>query len=293
MVIGESDVGKTTLVTALAKELARRKRSVAVVDADLGQSEIGPPTTIGLGRVGPSLTRLSEAKLVAMAFVGSTSPARRLRATVLGTSRMVERARRLGFARILIDTSGLIRGPLGHALKRAKIDRVRPDILIVLQRADECEELLRRYEGGRVAIVRLLAADRGRRSPAVRARHRRRAFARYFANARTTRLDLSCVGVDREPATASAPDLTGGSVVGLGDRSGETLGLGIVRRLDGATRKLTIATPVPQRRIASVMIGQEKLCDMVTSYPTLSHRPRRSRRIRRGSASRRLVPVAG
>src|SRR5918999_822328 len=50
MVIGEGDTGKTTLVTALANALVERGFRVAVLDADLGQSEIGPPTTIGLGR---------------------------------------------------------------------------------------------------------------------------------------------------------------------------------------------------------------------------------------------------
>ena len=50
VVIGEVNSGKTTLVARLASALFARGRSVGVLDADVGQSEIGPPTTVGLGR---------------------------------------------------------------------------------------------------------------------------------------------------------------------------------------------------------------------------------------------------
>ncbi|MGH7279683.1 MAG: Clp1/GlmU family protein, partial [Candidatus Rokuibacteriota bacterium] len=51
LVVGESEAGKTSLVAALGNALIARGLSVAVVDADVGQSEIGPPATVGLGRV--------------------------------------------------------------------------------------------------------------------------------------------------------------------------------------------------------------------------------------------------
>ena len=44
------------------------------MDADLGQSDIGPPTTVGLGRVRLPVERLGDAEVVGLYFVGSTSP---------------------------------------------------------------------------------------------------------------------------------------------------------------------------------------------------------------------------
>ena len=88
MVIGESDTGKTTLVTAIANTLRARRPGVAVIDADLGQSEIGPPTTIGLGRIRRRVGRLADADVVALYIVGVTSPARHLLRVVVGTRRM-------------------------------------------------------------------------------------------------------------------------------------------------------------------------------------------------------------
>ena len=70
IVIGASDAGKTTLVAALGSELASRGARVGVVDSDVGQSEIGPPTTVGLGRIPTRITRLSDAEPIAFQFVG-------------------------------------------------------------------------------------------------------------------------------------------------------------------------------------------------------------------------------
>src|SRR5438477_8530412 len=112
VIVGASDAGKTTLVAQLAGELAARGGPVAIVDADIGQSEIGPPTTVGLGRVTRQLGRPADAEVVALRFVGATSAARDLRATVQATGQLVDRARALGFERVIVDTSGLVRGDL-------------------------------------------------------------------------------------------------------------------------------------------------------------------------------------
>ena len=46
LLLGAADTGKTTLASALA-ETAAAKSSVAMVDADIGQSHIGPPSAVG------------------------------------------------------------------------------------------------------------------------------------------------------------------------------------------------------------------------------------------------------
>src|SRR5262245_12638197 len=117
MVIGASDAGKTTLVLQLAGELGARGVDVGLVDADVGQSEIGPPATVSLGRVSGRPARLADARLVGLHFVGVSSPARDLRGTVEGVRRMTERARAEGFRCVLVDTSGLVTGWVGVALK--------------------------------------------------------------------------------------------------------------------------------------------------------------------------------
>lgn len=257
LVLGATDAGKTTLVTRLASALAGAGHAVAVVDADLGQSDVGPPTTVGLGRVRRPIDRLDEADLVALEFLGVTSPSRCLRGTAEATARLVRHALELGCDRVLVDTSGLVAGPLGLALKRQKIDRVAPDVLVVLQRAGECEPVLRAAAGvpGRVTI-RLAAVTPARRSTATRRQARRRALQAHLAGAAPVTLDLARVAVRPVPA-ARGLGLAAGVLVALEGRDGRTLGLGWVLGTDTAAARLVVNTPVDAARIAAVAFGCE------------------------------------
>lgn len=201
LVIGETDAGKTSFTTLLADTLLRGGHAVGVVDADLGQSDIGPPTTIGLGRLHPPVERLADAEVVGLYFVGSTSPQGHLLPTVLGTRLMVEKALRLGFDRVIVDTSGLVQGEMGRLLKQHKIDLVDPDLVLCLQRNGECEHILRPYQGAaRPAVLRLISAGATRRrSQEERRQHRERSLQAYFAAARPVSLDLGRV-ILRQPA---------------------------------------------------------------------------------------------
>lgn len=201
LVIGETDTGKTSFTTFLAGTLLARGLSVGVVDADLGQSDIGPPTTVGLGRLRPPVERLGDAEVVGLYFVGSTSPQGHLLPTVLGTRLMAHKALRLGFDRVIVDTSGLVQGELGRLLKQHKIDIVDPDLVLCLQRNGECEHILRPYAGGaRPAILRLASSGgTRRRSQEERRQHRERNLQAYFAGARPISVDLGRVTL-RQPA---------------------------------------------------------------------------------------------
>jgi polynucleotide 5'-hydroxyl-kinase GRC3/NOL9 len=267
MVVGESDTGKTTLVTAIANALRARRQRVAVIDADLGQSEIGPPTTIGLGRIPRRLQRLAEAELIALHFVGVTSPAQNLVGVIVGTRRLLDRARAERFARVVIDTSGLIGGVVGRTLKHAKIEATDPDLLICLERAGECDPVVAAYAGGmRPEVMRLPAAPAARpRSAAARRRHRHERLQAYFGGARRVVLDPHRVpvrGPDGEALTAgSGRWVVEGALAGLLDRTRATLGLGIVRDVDDGTGMLHLDATIPAATIASVLLGRER-------YPT-------------------------
>ena len=60
LLLGATDTGKTTFLTWLANILLAQERRIAIVDADVGQSSLGPPTTIGLSVVTAPFERLQE-----------------------------------------------------------------------------------------------------------------------------------------------------------------------------------------------------------------------------------------
>lgn len=260
LVVGANDTGKSTLVTRLAGVLAGAGHTVGVVDADLGQSDIGPPTTVGLGCVSRPLERLADAKVVALEFLGVTSPATCMQQTADATGRLVRRALAAGCDRVLVDTSGLVDGPFGRALKRLKIDRVTPDVLVALQRGAECEPILHAYaDRPRPSIVRLPAAPTRRRTAAARRQARQRALEAHLAGAVPVTLDLAQLSA--RPALAKrglAVIEVEGALVGLQAGDGATLGLGWVRTLDAATARLTVETRVDGRRVVGVAIGLER-----------------------------------
>ena len=257
VVIGASDAGKTTLVAALAGELASRDTPVGVVDSDVGQSEIGPPTTVGLGRISAPVSRLAEATPVAFHFVGVSSPARDIAGVVEATRRMTVLAQTAHFERILIDTSGLVAGWPGTLLKQRKIAAVDADLLLVLERGDECAPILERYEGrSRPRVLRLAA--RGRpwsRSQTVRRRHRALAFERYLRGARILELTRSAITL-QTPRGIDALDAVG-ALCGLEDAQGRTLALGVVE--DVSAMRLTVRAPSSRAdAVAALRIGRER-----------------------------------
>lgn len=255
LVLGPSDTGKTSLTTLLAAALAEQGPT-AVVDADLGQSEIGPPTTIGLGRARPRLARLADAEVLALEFVGTTTPVRNMKGTTRATKALVDRALAAGFEHVVVDTCGLVAGGLAQAFRRAQIDLVSPDLLVALQRAGEVEHILAVYAAaGRPPLVRLGPLPGVvKRSQAERRRRRESALAAYFAPARSVE-----VGIERiAPERVRPEDTLDDALVGLRDAKGETLGIGRISAVDVAGGRLTIVTPVDGTRIDAVTPGSEK-----------------------------------
>lgn len=256
VIVGAGDTGKTSLAAGLAGALAARGAPVAVVDTDVGQSEVGPPTTIGLGAVRGPLGRLADAELLALEFIGDTSPVRRIAQTADAAGRLVRRALAGGFAHVIVDTGGLVAGALGLAVKRAKIRAIDPDLVLVVQRRDECEPLARALgTGGRPAVLRVAASPAAvRRTQAQRRNHRDRALRDYLAGAPEVALPLA--RFEAAVRDAPPPDIVVGLLVGLHDAAGETLGIGRVRAVEGASGQVIVETPVDARRIARVRPGR-------------------------------------
>ena len=258
LLVGGVDTGKTSLATFLANGLLSRGFRVGVVDTDLGQSEIGPPTTIGLGRVTRSLERLGDADVAGLSFVGSTSPRGHVGSTIAETARMTERAFALGLERVLVDTCGLVEGPLGRRLKQGKVERLSPDLVICLERQAECEPIVGEYAGkDRPRILRLtVGAHARRRSALERRRHRKTALESYFAGALPRRFDISRLAFRVAGESLDPADGLERVLVGLDGAGGDTLGLGTFRAVDAVDRTVLLDTPVPAGPVAGLRVGR-------------------------------------
>ena len=120
ILLGTTNTGKSTLAKFFIFNLCKRGLKVALVDADIGQSFLGPPTTIGFAifKSDPNWELvLSPPEIF---FVGSTTPEGCFPIHLKGTKRMADKALSSGADVIIVDTTGFILGETGIELKEEK-----------------------------------------------------------------------------------------------------------------------------------------------------------------------------
>ncbi|MFQ6050946.1 MAG: Clp1/GlmU family protein [Candidatus Hydrothermarchaeota archaeon] len=194
MIVGGVDTGKTTLTTYIANQCFENNLRTIVIDADLGQSSIGPPTTISLGIVNRKISRLSDLNMESGFFVGSTSPNHHLLQCISGLRLLLDKALQLKGDVILIDTSGMISGGPGRALKIHKTMLIKPNFLFILRKGKELDYLINIFRNINVRPLEVPEEVRGT-SREERRFFRELAFRNYFSNAREIEFDLKKVKV--------------------------------------------------------------------------------------------------
>lgn len=193
-VLGGMDTGKTFFTTYIANLLLKHGIYPAVVDSDVGQSDIGPPGTVGVGVLDRQVSFLFEVPAKLTYFVGSMSPSGHMLEFVIGIKKMVEHGLKNADV-VIVDTPGWVFGGPGRTLQLYNTELLDPDLVVALQQKDELEHLLK---GISVRIRRVPASRKvRRRSPDERRFLREMIFAKYFENARKLTLDLRKVKLER------------------------------------------------------------------------------------------------
>ncbi len=245
VLIGGSDTGKTTFALSLANDALAKEIPTALVDADLGQSTIGPPTTIGLSLLKKG-DDLKEPKVNSIYFVGDTSPFSHLLQSVVGTKRLVEKARTLGAKLIVVDTSGLITGAMGQALKYHEVQVIGGDHIVALQRSTELEFILRslsHYQKPQLYNLKVPIEVR-RVSPEMRARHRKIRFQKYFRDSRVYAFKAKKISVYPPIVDLVRRRDYQNLIVALKDAESETEGIGIIVNQLVRDELVEVLTPI-------------------------------------------------
>lgn len=208
LVLGPTDAGKTTLCRWLREALGE---GTAWVDADVGQSTLGPPATVGLELDGRVVLR----------FVGVTSPVWRPARFLSAVQEMVRLALRRGARRVIVDTTGLVRGEVAWELKRAKVEMLRPRHLVVLGPGMEPLGRLAELQLGACVHRLPLAPARRVRTLEERRAYREARLREHLAGARPHR-------VPRHLPLDPPGELSEGTLLGLAGAEGTLLSLGVI-----------------------------------------------------------------
>ena len=144
LLVGGLDTGKSTLSRMLLRAGVDAGRPSAFLDGDIGQKTVGPPATISLKAVRSAADLEPDvlATADALSFVGSTTPQGHLLPVVTGVVALAQRARQQGAEFLVADSGGLVSGITGQVLKYHKVEMLRPDIVVGLQRGEELQPLL-------------------------------------------------------------------------------------------------------------------------------------------------------
>lgn len=239
VVLGAADVGKSTFCRHLLRAAVDRERSAVLIDADVGQKMVGPPAAVTQAEAGaPEL--LSD-----LAFVGTTDP-------VMGFSRIVTGLDRLSRDAncdlLVVNTSGLLSG-VGRRLKTAKIAALAPDLLVAI--GQDPALLATLADHPEIPRLNLASPAQARRKTLGQRRAaRREAFRRHFEGSRVH--DVPLGGGD-------ITVLSERQLVGLVDRVGRDLGLGLVEAIYPDRARAHVWSPAPPEAVRGLVAGRVRL----------------------------------
>lgn len=132
IVMGPTDSGKTSFVALLANRGIKSKLKVAVIDADVGQADIGPPGFVGLAypRTWVSWLRFLEPYM--LRFIGSIEPSPLVGRIISACVELQAIALRDGSQLIVVDSDGWVEGWAALEYKVDLARALRVDHMVVI-----------------------------------------------------------------------------------------------------------------------------------------------------------------
>lgn len=195
MVIGEVDTGKTFFSTYLANRLLEMVGKAAILGCDTGQADIGCPGAFGMLVLEKPVIFLSELEPTHMYLLGAHSPGLHLVTALTGIMHLLRKVEKVADV-LIIDTTGWVHGDGGRVIKKAKFDMVQPDMVVLMQRSNELEHLVKHLPDE--MIVRLPVSRKASTpSQLERKEHRELVSRRYFVDAKIFEIPFKQVFTDR------------------------------------------------------------------------------------------------
>jgi len=194
VVIGGIDSGKTSFCVYLANWALKKGRKTAVVDADLGQSDIGPPSTIGFSHVTAPIMDLFEMEAENAYFVGVTSPSGAVERVLEGLTALKTKILETAVDFSIINTDGWIDDDDAVNYKVQLVERIAPDVVVGMQREKELAPILTKLKGLRIFTIDSPPAIR-RRSREKRKILRELSYKKYLKGARVQSFPLKWVNI--------------------------------------------------------------------------------------------------
>ena len=267
MILGKVDSGKTSFCTYLINRLISEKQKVAILDGDLGQSDIGPPCTVAYAFVAKPVTDLYGLKAENAFFVGVTSPSEAVNKTIKGMALMKAEILDKTPDFIIINTDGWVEGEEAAEYKSRLATELNPDVIFCFQQKDELAPLLVALEKFRKIMIDSPLAVR-QRSREKRKSLRELSYIKYLKGAKVKSLPSNLLAIEEESAAVIGQGKEEGLLLGFYDNHRKFLGIGILREFDCRRKTLKVFTSVTAKP-AGIVFGKVRLDENLKEAPIL------------------------
>lgn len=129
LVIGPINSGKSSFSLYLANRFIRSGYKTVIIDGDVGQGDLAPPTCIGSALIKEQTIDISLLKPQKMYFIGDIQPSKHVAKIASSINKLLQKSSK--FDKCIINTDGFISG-YGLDYKSKLIDRLRPDIVVCM-----------------------------------------------------------------------------------------------------------------------------------------------------------------
>jgi len=204
MVMGGVDSGKTSFCTFLANEALRKKWKTGIIDADLGQADVGPPSTIGFNRIIAPVRDLFEIKAENACFVGLTSPSGAVNRVIEGLTELKSRVLETDVDFLIINTDGWVEGEDAAKYKIRLTERVSPGVVVGIRQGDELTPILTALKGTHILVIDSPQVVQ-RRNREKRKILRELSYKKYLKKAKVQSFTLNWVKVEGTPLGTGSP----------------------------------------------------------------------------------------
>jgi polynucleotide 5'-hydroxyl-kinase GRC3/NOL9 len=260
LVLGKVDSGKSSYCTYLVNKLLDGKRRVAVLDGDLGQSNIGPSGAVSYAVTCKPVTELYDLKLENAYFVGVTSPIMAIVKTIEGLAALKAEIMQRPVDFVVVNTDGWVEGDIAVRYKTSLVKELKPDVIVGVQAADELNALIANI--GQPMLIVEPSSSLSARTAEKRKSLREMTYARYLKDAKLQNYPITQVTVEPRGALPKNQTPDKGLLVGLYGSDSKFLGIGVLREINQLRRALKVQTAVsakPLRIVVGKVCLDEKL----------------------------------
>jgi polynucleotide 5'-hydroxyl-kinase GRC3/NOL9 len=194
LVFGGTDSGKSSFCTFLANLSLNNRFKVALLDGDLGQSDLGPPGAVSLGLVEEPIIDLFKLRPEDLVFIGVTSPDNEADA-ILNALRTLKEEALKDVNLLIVNTDGWVDGDRAVSYKLSLVETVAPNFVVAIQAEDELAPILSSLRDVNVLVIDS-PQNVKKRDQETRKLLRESAYRKYLKKSKVRSFPLSWIKIE-------------------------------------------------------------------------------------------------